>query len=42
MRFTYRTAWSDTETVVALAMPRLRFRELRDPGRRKAFRLDAF
>src|SRR5437773_1200239 len=30
------------ERVVALAMPRLRFHELRRPGRRMAFRLDGF
>src|SRR5439155_20051118 len=42
MRFTYRTAWPDAEIVVALSMPRLRFRELRRPGRRMAFRLDGF
>src|SRR5438552_16832421 len=42
MGFTYQTAWRDLEIVVALAMPRLRFRTLWRPGRRMAFRLDGF
>ena len=42
MGFTYQTAWRDLEIVVALAVPRFRFRELRRSGRRMAFRLDGF